>query len=116
KRAEGTSFDVAPDVLKEDQELSDKLAALKKRRQEVYENSNQEIISLIEPLIQELEKEFEAHIKMLREKYPLFAATKYPEPMDLDQAALKDNEWVLAYHVTDPGIIIYFTQGKKIVK
>src|SRR5208283_5486147 len=49
-------------------------------------------------------------------QYPLFAATKYPQPMDLDKTALQDNEWVLAYHVTDPGIIIYLTRGKNLVK
>ena len=53
---------------------------------------------------------------MLREQYPLFAATRYPQPMDLGQAALKDDEWVLEYHVTDPGLIIYLTQGKKLTE
>ena len=116
KWSESTSFDIPADILKQDQELNDQLAALKKKRQEGYEKANQEIISVIEPQVQEMEKKFQAHVKMLREKYPLFAATKYPEPMGLDQTSLKDNEWVLAYHVTDPGIIIYLTKGKEIVK
>jgi len=36
--------------------------------------------------------------------------------MDLGQTALKDDEWVLAYHVTDPSLIIYLTKGKNLVK
>ena len=53
---------------------------------------------------------------MLREKFPLFAATKYPKPMGLDETALKPDERVLVYHVTDPGVIIYLARGKEIVK
>ena len=53
---------------------------------------------------------------MLRKEYPLFAATRYPEPMDLSQSALKDDEWVLSYDVTDTGILIYLTRGKKLIK
>ena len=99
-----------------DRELNDQLAALKKKRQEAYEKSNQDIITAIEPQFREKEGEFEVHVKMLREKYPLFAATKYPQPCDLAETALTKNEWVLAYHVTDPGIIIYLTRGKEIKK
>ena len=36
--------------------------------------------------------------------------------MNLEQAALRDNEWVLSYHVTDPGIIVYLTRGKNLIK
>ena len=114
--SEGTRFDIPSQVLRQDQELTDQIAALKKKRQVAYEKANQEVISVIEPQVQELEKKLQAHINMTREKYPLFAATKYPEPMDLSQTALKEDEWVLEYHVTDPGTIIYLIQGKKIVK
>ncbi|MGO9117305.1 MAG: hypothetical protein ACLQPD_06790 [Desulfomonilaceae bacterium] len=52
---------------------------------------------------------------MLREKYPPFAATKYLQPMDLSQNALKDDEWVISYDVSDPGLLIYLTKGKTLV-
>ncbi len=52
---------------------------------------------------------------MLRDKYPLFAATKYPQPMDLSQTAIKDDEWVISYDVTDAGLLIYLTKGKSLV-
>ena len=114
--SEGKRFDIPSGVLKKDRELNDRLATLKKKRQVAYEKANQEVISVIEPQVEQLEKRFQANVEMLRDKYPLFAATKYPQPMDLDQTALKNDEWVLAYHVTDPGTIIYLTHGKKIVK
>ncbi len=116
KWSESTSFDIPQETLTRDRELNDQLGVLKKKRQEAYEKANQEVIVVIEPQVKELEGKLQSHIKMLRDKYPLFAATKYPEPMGINQSALKENEWTLAYHVTDPGIIIYLTKGKNIVK
>jgi CHAT domain-containing protein len=115
-RAGKQSFDVPDNVKKRDADLIDQLAALKKQLQKAYEKNNKLSIKALEPQIEKLEKEFAAHKKMLRDKYPLFAATKYPEPMDLSHTALKDDEWVLSYDVTDPGVLIYLTQGKKLVK
>ncbi|HMK34411.1 MAG TPA: tetratricopeptide repeat protein [Desulfomonilaceae bacterium] len=116
KRSESTSFDIPADVLNKDMEVNDQVAALKKKRQEAYEKTNQEAIAVMEPQVKEKERELLDHINMLRENYPLFAATKYPRPMGLDETALRPNEWVLAYHVTDTGIITYLTRGKEIVK
>jgi tetratricopeptide (TPR) repeat protein len=116
KSSEGSIFDIPSDVLKQDQELTNQLAALRKRRQEAYEKANQEVISVVEPQVQEMGQKLQAHIRMLREKYPMFAATKYPEPMSIDQTALGINQWVLAYNVTDSGIIIYLTHGKHLIK
>jgi len=116
KWSESTHFDIPADVLARDRQLNDQISALKKKRQEGYRKANQEVITVIEPQVKELEGNLQTHIKMLREKYPLFAATKYPQPMDLAETALTNNEWVLAYHVTDPGIIIYLTRGKEIKK
>ena len=62
KWSEETGFDIPADVLKQDRDLTDQLAALKKKRQEAYEKSNQEIISVIEPEVKEKERELEVHI------------------------------------------------------
>ena len=112
----GNTRDVPADIIKKDQELTDQLSALKKQRLKAYEKNNKDQISALEPQVKQLEEQFTSHKKMLREKYPLFAATKYPEPLDLSQTALKDNEWALSYHVTNSGIIIYLTRGKNLAK
>ncbi len=116
RQAKGQQFDVPAGVVKKDQAISDQLAALKKQRQKAYENDNKLAIEALEPQIKKLEDKIKDHIKMLRDKYPLFAATKYPEPMDLSQATLKDDEWTLSYDVTDSGVLIYLTKGKELVK
>ena len=116
KRSESTNFDVPANILAKDKELNDEVAVISKDLQSAYKNQDQERISRREHQLKKAKQKLSAHLDMLRKQYPLFAATKYPEPMDLNQTALKENEWVLAYHVTDPGIIIYLTEGKKIVK
>lgn len=113
--SDGQAFDVPDNVLKIDRDITDRLAALKKSRQQAYEKSNKLQIQALEPQIKDLENQLSIHKIMLREKYPLFAATKYPEPMDLSQTALRDDEWVLSFDVTDPGLIVYLTKSKKLV-
>ena len=116
RSSEGRTLDVPPEIIKQDSSSTDELAALKKNLQQAYEKNNKLTIQSLEPQVKELEEKFANHVKMLREKYPLFAATKYPQPMDISQSDLKDNEWVLAYHVTDSGVIVYLTKGKNLIK
>lgn len=116
RQARGQQFVVPANVMKDNREVTDQLAALKQRRQKAYEKQDKLAIEALEPQIKNLEDEFKAHIKMLRDKYPLFAATKYPQPMDLSQTSLKEDEWVLSYDVTDSGVIVYLTKGKELVR
>ncbi|MFH0824893.1 MAG: CHAT domain-containing tetratricopeptide repeat protein, partial [Pseudomonadota bacterium] len=115
-RASVAGRDVPADVLKKDGELTDQLAALKKRREDAYEKGERALVEKeLDPRIQALDEKRKAHIKDVRAKYPLFAAVRYPEPMDLADASLRPEEWVLAYDVTDEGVLIYLINGTKIV-
>jgi hypothetical protein len=116
KRSEYAGLDVPRDVREKDSLLTDQLSALTKNLQHAYEKGKKEVIASLEPQVKEAKQRLAAHIDALRKQYPLYAATRYPQPMDLDKTALQDNEWVLAYHVTDPGLIVYVTKGKQIVK
>ncbi|MFC1836901.1 CHAT domain-containing protein, partial [Thermodesulfobacteriota bacterium] len=115
-RSDAGSSGVPPEVLKKHAELADELAALKKSTQEAYAKGQKEVIVALEPQVRALKDKRSIHVKMLREKYPLFAATKYPEPMGLHETAVEPDEWILSYDVTDTGVLIYLTQGKKLVK
>ena len=115
RRAEYGGYDIPPDVRDQDASLTDELASLTKNLQNAYENENKDQIASLEPQVKEVKEKFAAHVDMLRDQYPLFAATHYPQPMDLNKTALRDDEWTLAYHVTDPGILIYVAKGKNLV-
>ncbi|MGO9116169.1 MAG: tetratricopeptide repeat protein, partial [Desulfomonilaceae bacterium] len=116
KRAEESVPLIPKETMDADSQLHDQLSALTKNLQSAYEKRNGEAIAILEAQVKQAKEKLATHTDMLRKQYPLFAATKYPQPMALSQADLKDNEWVLAYHVTDLGIIIYLTRGKNLVK
>ena len=112
RSSDAAAFDIPLDVLKADRELNDKLASLKRSLQAANETQSRQDIAELEPQVRDLEGALQAHIRMLRDRYPLFAGTKYPEPMDLEQTALRHEEWFLTYDVTDTGLLVYLTQGK----
>jgi CHAT domain-containing protein/tetratricopeptide (TPR) repeat protein len=116
RKSEGSAPQVPKDVTDKDSQLNERLAALTRNLQEAYGKANKEVITVLKPQVGEAKDKLAAHVDMLRKQYPLFAATKYPHPMVLAQTDLKENEWVLAYHVTDPGIIIYLTRGKILIR
>ncbi len=116
RMGEGKNLGVPHEVAKQDEAITDELAARKKSLQKAYEKNNKLTIESLEPQVRELEGKLQAHIKMLRDKYPLFAATKYPQPMDLSQTALTDNELVLTYDVTNTGVLVYLIKGRTFVK
>ncbi|MEW6351002.1 MAG: CHAT domain-containing tetratricopeptide repeat protein [Thermodesulfobacteriota bacterium] len=116
RKSAGAGTDIPDDVRRTGEDLTAQLTALKKARKEALDNGRKATAENLEPRISELEKRRTEHVKLLREKYPLFAATRYPEPMDLAQTALTADEWVLAYDVTDTGVIAYLMKGKELRK
>jgi len=115
-RVEGMFQDIPEEIMEKDLEVNEHLTALLKHRQSAYETGDKDVVQALEPQIKEAKSDLKAHVDKLRTDYPLFAATKYPEPPDLDKTALKAGEWVVTYHVTDEGILIYLTRGKEIMK
>ena len=116
KHTSGLVLNVPKDVVEKDSLLNNELAALTKSLQTAYEKGNELTIGILDPQVGELKAKLASHIELLRKQYPLFAATKYPQPMGLEQSALKDDEWALSYDVTELGMIIYLTKGKNLIR
>ncbi|MGA8832124.1 MAG: CHAT domain-containing protein, partial [Desulfomonilaceae bacterium] len=103
-------------IIKSDQEINSQVSALKTTRQRAYEKEDKVLLASLEPQIKNFDMKLKSHIEMLREKYPVFAATKYPEPMDLGQQTLQENEWVITYDVSESGVLVFLLKGKQLVK
>ncbi|MGO9570575.1 MAG: CHAT domain-containing protein [Desulfomonilaceae bacterium] len=116
RRVEGLFQDIPEETMEKDLEVNEHLAALLKRRQSAYEQGEKEVIQSLEPQIKEAKADLQAHVEKLRVEHPLFAATKYPTATDLGKTALRPDEWVLVYNVTDDGVLIYLTRGKELMK
>lgn len=115
-RTQSSTRGVPDDVLKRDTLLNDQVAALTKNLEAAYEKSNKEAINNQESQLKEARAKLETHIADMRKRYPLFGACRYPQPSDLSQTALTDDEWVVSYDVTDLGVLAYLTKGRKLVK
>ncbi|MBM4326440.1 MAG: tetratricopeptide repeat protein [Deltaproteobacteria bacterium] len=116
RRVEGRYQDIPEELMDKDLEVNERLTALLKQRQTACEKAQTEAIDALEPQIKQAKDDLASHVDRLRSEYPLFAATKYPSPMDLTKTAISPAEWVLAYDVTDHGLLIYLTKGKELVK
>jgi tetratricopeptide (TPR) repeat protein len=116
RRGEASVTGVPRDVVKADADLNDQLAGLTKALGQAYQKGNKEVVSSLEPQVKEMKARLAAHIETLRKQHPLYAATRYPQPMSLGQTALRDDEWALEYDVTDLGLLIYLAKGKTLVK
>ncbi|MGO9116896.1 MAG: CHAT domain-containing protein, partial [Desulfomonilaceae bacterium] len=131
RRAKDVALDVPVNMLEKDSDINNRLAAQIQERTKTYEKSAHWLLDFeklkqykdaeekaksLEKQIKELLLERDRHRSALRKEYPLFAATKYPQPMNLEESALKDHEWVLEYQVTDSGVAIFLIKGKKIIK
>jgi len=115
RRTEGRGLDVPAEVVERDAQLNDRLARVKEMVQKASETGKLQAVRHLKLRVAEVEAELQDYVKDLRKSYPLFAASRYPEPMDLEDTALKRDEWVLAYDVTDSGVVVYLFRGKKLI-
>jgi ankyrin repeat protein len=116
QRAVNIDFDLPKAALTEDNDINQRYFAILGNLQNAREKGSPEAVESFEEQVKAVQAERAEHISKLRQNYPLFAATKYPQPMDLKDSALGPDEWVIEYEVTDSGICVYLIKGKKIVK
>ena len=115
-RSQNVVHDIPKSVVDQDSDINSRLTALSQVLQKAYERGSKDAIESFEKQVKEVRSERDRHVDKLRKEYPLYAATKYPQPMNLEHSALNNDEWALEYEVTEPGICIYLAHGKKIVK
>ena len=115
-RSQDIVLDVPKKVVEQDSDINNRLTAFSQGLQKAYEKSSKDAIESFEREVKDVRAEKDRHVDKLRKQYPLYAATKYPQPMNLEHTALKDDEWALEYEVTEPGICIFLIHGKNIVK
>jgi tetratricopeptide (TPR) repeat protein len=109
------SFNIPEGILERDHDLEIRLASRLRALDKSYQQGLTDSVETIRNEIQELSLKKQHHLDDLRKRFSLFAYTKYPEPVSPGQAFLRDQEWVLAYSVTDPGFLVYLMHGNKLV-
>jgi tetratricopeptide (TPR) repeat protein len=111
-----SSYGIPEDVLNRDRLLNEEYAAASLALNSARLSGSSDEAVRLESAVSDTKIKLNEHIERLGSQFPLFAATKYSQPMDLKQMSLRDDEWTLSYDVTDTGIIAYLTRGKDIVQ
>ncbi len=91
------------------------LASLYKALSAAGGNKSSKQYNDIEDRINEVKTKQILLIKKLWEKYPSYAAVKYPNPVKLEQAAVRPDEYVIMYDVFDTGVGIKLIKGRTVV-
>jgi tetratricopeptide (TPR) repeat protein len=110
-----TSYNVPVEMLQIDRDINLELAGAQKRYDEALRTGDKQNREQAESSLKKIKQDRENHIAKMRKDYPIFAATKYPQPMKTTQLALKDGEWALEYVITDSGLCVYLLNGTKII-
>ena len=110
-----TSYSVPVEMLQIDRDINLELAGAQKRYDEAMKSGDKQNREQAESALKKIKQDRENHIAKMRKDYPIFAATKYPQPMKTSQLALKDGEWALEYEITDSGLCVYLLNGTKII-
>jgi len=107
---------VPGDTLKKEDELVTRVVVLKKERAKVEKDKNPERYDNISKEVDKAESELNKLIAMLREKYPAYAAVKYPQPVTLKQSSVRPEEYVVMFDVSSEGVGVKLIKGKEILE
>ncbi|MBI5568894.1 MAG: tetratricopeptide repeat protein [Desulfomonile tiedjei] len=73
-------------------------------------------VPLLREKIDKLRTEYRRLQETIKQQAPRFHDVRFPRPIPIDKTELNSNEMVLAYKVTDNGVLVYLAHGKDIVK
>ncbi len=116
RRNPDANADTPKEILEKDATLNNHLAGLLRELELSKLNACAETHGKLTTEIAKARNDLQTHISLLRQQYPLFAFTKYPEPTPLSSVGLTGSEMALIYNVTDSALLVYLLQGTKILK
>lgn len=92
-------------IRKEEGDILNQLSAIENQWEETY-LKNEEAFKRMAKRKENLRKKLASLVSILREKYPMYAALNYPQPVLPERLPLKDNEVLLEYALgSDAGYI-----------
>lgn len=115
QRTDGRHFDVTPELLEREAELTNKLAALKTALHAVPRAlDNRRFKEMVSQIEQEesTRKEF---VKTLCENSREYCSVKYPRPVRLQNSRINDGEYVLVFDMLGDAVGMTLLKGKRVV-
>jgi tetratricopeptide (TPR) repeat protein len=115
QKTEGRYFDVPPELLEKEAELTNKLAALKTALNAVSKGlDNRRFEEMVNQIKQE-DSRRKAFVGTLCQKCKEYCSVKYPQPVLLRDAHINDAEYVLLFDVLGDSVGITLLKGKRVV-
>jgi tetratricopeptide (TPR) repeat protein len=110
-------LNVPVEVVTTSRQLAARASELESRREKAVQYGDKELLEYLEAQIRQVDGEIRTYRQSLREKFPVYAATRYPtRSLPLKESAIRDNEWVLSYDATDSGLLIYLIHGQHLIR
>ncbi|MEW6140128.1 MAG: CHAT domain-containing tetratricopeptide repeat protein [Thermodesulfobacteriota bacterium] len=116
QKADRRHFSVPPELILQENELTNKLAAIKTALAVIPKSSDNRRWAEMKNEIRSAENEAKTFLKSLCEQYRDYCAVIHPSPVTLDKADIGPDEHVLMFDVLNDGIAIRLLKGRKIVK
>lgn len=114
-RAEGQYFGVPEAVLKKEVEVNNKLASLRVSVDLIPKGLDNERHKDLTNQIKTAESERQALVDLLRKEHKDYACVKYPEPVQLEDAALAADEHAILLDVLGEGVGVRLVKGKELL-
>jgi CHAT domain-containing protein/Tfp pilus assembly protein PilF len=103
-------------VLDKEDDLLNRLAALKKELGKTDRERQAERYETLSKEVKNAESDLKTFIEKLRKDSPGYAAVKYPRPVTLGESALHPDEYVVMFDVSNEGVGVKLIHGKKIAE
>lgn len=116
QKADRRHFSVPPELILQENELTNKLAATKTALAVVPKSSDNRRWVEMKNEIRSAETEVKKFLKSLCEQYRDYCAVIHPSPVTLDKADIGPDEYVIMFDMLDDGVAVRLLKGRKILK
>ena len=108
------STGIPQDVLGKERSLVNRVVSLRKQLADTNKEKEPANYELLSGEVKDAEKDLDAFAADLWKKHPAYAAVKFPKPVSLKDSAIKPEEHVVIFDVSNEGVGVKLIQDKKI--
>jgi len=116
QKTEGRYFDVPPELLEKEAQLTNKLAALKIALNAVPKALDNRRFAEIVSQIKQQDSRLKAFVRTLCENFKEYGSVKYPRPVGVRDSLINDAEYVLLFDVLGDSVGTTLLKGKRVVR
>ena len=112
----GIGFGVPEARRREDRDLADRIGAVQSQIAKARRSLDQDLLGSLQKQLSKLKQQQQVLIGQLRRDFPEYAAIQYPQPLSVGELALRADEALLVYEVTDTATIVFVVRAGKLEK